>query len=61
MSTIDIGIAETPVHQVLNSSALPGPQSVPTPVITDFYVGSVKIEPLSLQPAKADTPSARAG
>jgi hypothetical protein len=61
MSTIDIGIAETPVRSVLNSSVSQRPQSVPTPLVADFYVGSVKIEPLSLHPAKNETPVARVG
>lgn len=61
MSTIDIGITETPVRSVLNSSVAQRPQSVPTPLVADFYVGSVKIEPLALPPANADTPVARVG
>lgn len=61
MSTIDIGIAETPVRSVLSGSPSPRQQPVPAPVVADFYVGSVKIEPLTLQPVKADAPLARVG
>ncbi len=54
MSTIDIGIADTP--ETLRNHAQPAvavlPRVAPAPVVVDdgFYVGSVKIERRSAAP-----------
>lgn len=56
MSTIDIGIAETPIPAQAPRAAVPAarPVTAAAPVVVDdgFYVGSVKIEP-AVQPRPA--------
>ncbi len=55
MSTIDIGIADTPIPVQAPAAVVPAarPVTVPAPVVDDgFYVGSVKIEPAT-QPRPA--------
>ena len=56
MSTIDIGIADTPepLRSQPQPAVAPRPRVAPAPVAVDdgFYVGSVKIEPAT-QPRPA--------
>ena len=62
MSTIDIGIAAKPEPVRTQPAAIPTARTVtaPAPSVADdgFYVGSVKIEPLTSSPAA--TPVAKA-
>jgi len=57
MSSIDIGIADTPMPVRAPLAAAPTARAVaaPAPVVVDdgFYVGSVKIEPTLQQPRSA--------
>ncbi|MFZ2309187.1 MAG: hypothetical protein WAW73_02870 [Rhodoferax sp.] len=57
MSTIDIGIADTPIPAQAPHASAPAarPVTTPAPVVVDdgFYVGSVKIEPTLQQPRTA--------